>query len=97
MPPAFPGQTLRAPVAILIALVNSLPDLLIVLRDRLKMLGATRSGVIQAGDVDRQDTRPDRRHREEDQALPDGPDGRGMGAHRSLAAATGEARTQAQC
>ena len=26
------------------------------------MLGATRSGVIQAGDVDRQDTRPYRRH-----------------------------------
>src|SRR6266446_6474113 len=71
--------------------------LLAILRDCLKMLGATRSGVIQAGDVDRQDTRPYRRHREEDQALPDGPDGCGMGAHQTLAAATGEARTQAQC
>jgi hypothetical protein len=34
----------------------------LLLRARLKKLGATRDGVIQAGDVDPEDARPYRRH-----------------------------------
>jgi hypothetical protein len=66
------------------------------LRVRLKMLGSTRRDVIQAGDVDPNDARPDGCNREENEALPDGPDGCGMGARRTFVAATGKARAQAR-
>ena len=47
--------------------------------------------MIQAWDVEPSDARPDGRDREEDQALPERPDRRGMVVDRRVAAATGQA------